>query len=95
MAYLDLLLNAAEAAGPAPTGTVRATLAAEGRQYRLSVDDNGPGFSAEAVARLGTPFFTTREGGTGLGRPWPGGDGPGFPAGDQPQAIADLVSGLC
>ena len=29
--------------------------------------DDGPGFTPEAVASLGTPFFTTREGGTGLG----------------------------
>jgi two-component system sensor histidine kinase HydH len=64
---LNLLLNAAEAAGPAPTGTVQVSLTATGSGQELAVVDNGPGFSAEALASLGTPFFTTREGGTGLG----------------------------
>ena len=33
----------------------------------VTIDDDGPGFSDEAAANLGTPFFSTREGGTGLG----------------------------
>lgn len=34
---------------------------------RVSVTDDGPGFSAEAREHLFEPFFTTRTGGTGLG----------------------------
>jgi signal transduction histidine kinase len=64
---LNLLLNAVEAAGPAPTGSLEVTLRSGARHHELVVTDNGPGFTPEAVANLGTPFFTTRENGTGLG----------------------------
>lgn len=33
----------------------------------ISVRDNGPGMPADVLAKLGTPFYTTREAGTGLG----------------------------
>jgi two-component system sensor histidine kinase PilS (NtrC family) len=39
----------------------------EGRGVAIHVEDNGPGFTPEATENLFTPFFTTREGGTGLG----------------------------
>jgi signal transduction histidine kinase len=31
------------------------------------VSDSGPGFSDEDIANFGTPFYTTRDEGTGLG----------------------------
>ncbi len=64
---LNLGLNAAQAAGSAPQGTVGLELDRRGGDLQIVVTDNGPGFSAEAVHALGTPFFTTRSGGTGLG----------------------------
>jgi len=33
----------------------------------LSVQDEGCGIQIEDLAKLGTPFFTTKESGTGLG----------------------------
>jgi len=33
----------------------------------ISVRDNGPGMAPDIVAKLGTPFYTTRDAGTGLG----------------------------
>lgn len=64
---LNLGLNAAEAAGPAPAGAVRLVIARCGRDWQITIDDNGPGFADDALRNLGTPFFTTRSGGTGLG----------------------------
>ncbi|MCA9423361.1 MAG: HAMP domain-containing histidine kinase, partial [Nitrospira sp.] len=36
-------------------------------QVCVRVTDNGPGMSAEILKKVGTPFFTTRSEGTGLG----------------------------
>jgi signal transduction histidine kinase len=38
-----------------------------GDQVRLTVEDNGPGMSADVLGKVGTPFFSTRPDGTGLG----------------------------
>jgi two-component system NtrC family sensor kinase len=63
---LNLVKNAAEASGPG--GRVEVRVAAEiGGGASVTVDDTGPGLSAEAHARLFEPFFTTKEAGTGLG----------------------------
>lgn len=35
--------------------------------FEITVTDNGPGVSGEALGSLFAPFFTTREGGNGLG----------------------------
>ncbi len=65
------LLNAAEALGDVPEGTITiSTRAAEdGRSVRLAIGDNGPGMSEEVRRRVFDPFFTTKQrtGGTGLG----------------------------
>lgn len=44
-------------------GAVTLRVAADG----VEVDDQGRGFSAEALSRFGEPFFSGREGGMGLG----------------------------
>ncbi|WP_232324954.1 PAS domain-containing sensor histidine kinase [Halobacillus mangrovi] len=36
-------------------------------ELTLSVSDNGPGLTAQELAKIGEPFFTTKEKGTGLG----------------------------
>ncbi len=60
----NLLRNAAEAAPGQPI-TVEAR--ADGDEAVVRVRDRGPGISVEHRARVFEPFFSTKEGGTGLG----------------------------
>jgi two-component system, NtrC family, sensor histidine kinase HydH len=62
---LNLVLNASAAAGP--DGAVTIEFAFVDRRPACLIQDNGPGFTTEAIAQFGSPFFSTREGGTGLG----------------------------
>lgn len=64
-ALLNLLANAIEATPAGGTITVRARRQADGGV--IEVVDTGRGIKAEDLPRLGTSFFTTRDGGTGLG----------------------------
>ncbi len=62
---LNLCLNAIEATPSG--GSVALSWAREGDLAVVVVRDSGPGLDSDALAKLGTPFYTTREGGTGLG----------------------------
>lgn len=69
-ALQNLAHNAVQACREVSDGrALRVTLAAAivGRQAILQVRDTGPGIPAEVVAKIWTPFFTTRAQGTGLG----------------------------
>jgi len=61
-AILNVVLNAIEAGGR----SVRVAISGSG-PVQVEVVDDGPGMADETLARLGTPFFTTRARGTGLG----------------------------
>ena len=67
-ALFNLVHNAVLAA---PLSPVEVSLVPEQRGdipgWQLTVADLGGGFTPEALAKLFTPFFTTRPGGTGLG----------------------------
>ncbi len=70
-AVMNVLLNALQAM---PTGgalTVRAEVvtpsAASGSLARVTIADSGPGIPPENLDRIFEPYFTTKEGGTGLG----------------------------
>lgn len=65
----NLLLNAAQATPPGGRLTnvsVRCSPENDG-WARLEVEDDGPGIAPQDLPRLFTPFFTTKERGTGLG----------------------------
>ncbi|MFT3768900.1 MAG: HAMP domain-containing sensor histidine kinase [Minicystis sp.] len=64
-ALINLVANAIEATPRG--GAVEVSLAAVADGADVAVRDTGRGITPEDRARLGTPFFTTREGGTGLG----------------------------
>ena len=46
---------------------VVATVSSDGEWGRVLIQDGGPGFSAEALSKAYDPFYTTSEGGLGLG----------------------------
>jgi signal transduction histidine kinase len=62
---LNVVLNAIQAS---PRGaTVRVTFGVESEGARITVHDDGMGMTPEVLERIRKPYFTTKEGGTGLG----------------------------
>ena len=61
----NLVVNAIEAQPEG--GCVRVRLANGGSQLDIFVEDDGPGISPDARAKIFQPFFTTKASGTGLG----------------------------
>jgi len=64
-ALFNLIGNAVEAT--AHGGEVEVEIDEGERGARIAVRDSGRGMAPDVLDRLGTPFFTTREQGTGLG----------------------------
>jgi two-component system nitrogen regulation sensor histidine kinase NtrY len=64
-ACLNVLKNAAEAAGP--RGEVTVGLTTSAGAVTLTIDDSGAGPGVEAEAHLFTPFFSTKPQGQGIG----------------------------
>jgi signal transduction histidine kinase len=79
--FLNLLLNAIDAMGADGTGTLRIAVEYDLmglRRHRddplpevecakVSISDTGCGISPEGMERIFTPFYTTKDSGTGLG----------------------------
>jgi signal transduction histidine kinase len=61
----NVLRNAVQSMADGGHVVVRVTDA--GMRVAVVIEDEGPGFSASALARLGEPFYTEKEGGMGLG----------------------------
>jgi PAS domain S-box-containing protein len=65
--FMNILTNAAQAiVGP---GWIEVDLAvtADERAVRVAIADSGPGIPPELIAKIGDPFFTTKEVGEGTG----------------------------
>jgi signal transduction histidine kinase len=63
--FLNLFRNSVEAASGKVTVAVEAR--SEGAGVTFAVRDDGPGMPPEVAERAFEPFFTAKEGGTGLG----------------------------
>jgi two-component system sensor histidine kinase HydH len=63
---LNLIVNALQVLPPGGHIVVR-TLARHDGRVGFAVRDDGPGIAPDAQARIFTPFFSLRPGGTGLG----------------------------
>jgi two-component system sensor histidine kinase HydH len=69
-ALLNLLLNALHSVGNRGRINIGARkIILDNEELQLTVEDDGPGISQEALNNIFDPFFTTREKGTGLGLP--------------------------
>jgi signal transduction histidine kinase len=62
---LNLIRNGLDAMAPGGVLTIKTYR--EGDQVVLSVIDQGQGIAPEILDKIGTPFFSTKENGTGLG----------------------------
>lgn len=65
-AFMNILLNAAEAMGTQGELWL-ATEITGGDRLKIFIRDTGPGIAPENLPRLFEPFFTTKKNGTGLG----------------------------
>lgn len=63
----NLLRNAFDAIAGQPDGKVTMTVTTSDGAPYIEVADNGPGIPQEVMANLFQPFFTTKEGGSGIG----------------------------
>lgn len=64
--FLNLLVNGIQMVPSGGLVKIRTDWTKAG-VIKITIDDNGPGIPTEQCARLFDPFFTTREGGVGLG----------------------------
>ncbi|MFZ5643109.1 MAG: PAS domain S-box protein [Bacillota bacterium] len=61
----NLVSNGLEAMPPGRKLTIKTYV--EGEYVVLSVEDQGTGINPDLIDKIGTPFFTTKDNGTGLG----------------------------
>ena len=64
-AFLNLLINAVQAMPQG--GTIRVTVSSKEKRVIVVIEDEGRGVAPEFLAKVWSPFFTTKERGTGLG----------------------------
>jgi len=70
-AFLNIILNGLQATPPDGSVTITVSLeeakASGPGSIELSFSDTGPGIEADKMERIFEPFYTSKEGGTGLG----------------------------
>ncbi len=63
----NLAINGTQAILEGHTGRILIDVASDSEQVRFRVRDNGVGMAPELLEKVGEAFFTTRQGGVGLG----------------------------
>jgi signal transduction histidine kinase len=63
--FLNILLNAQQALGS--RGTVKVSMALNGKSYKILFEDDGPGIQEKDLDKIFEPFYTTKPTGSGLG----------------------------
>lgn len=63
--FINVIKNAIEAM--IDGGSIRIKLSRENDRVFVRIRDEGPGFGEDQLAKIGQPFYTTKEKGTGLG----------------------------
>lgn len=63
----NFAINALQAIPESIPGMILLDVSADAEQIRFRVRDNGAGMSPEVLRKVGEAFFTTRQGGVGLG----------------------------
>nr|WP_263327599.1 ATP-binding protein [Neobacillus sp. Marseille-Q6967] len=66
-AFFNLIKNAFESMESAGAGTLRISHYIEAKEAVVCIEDTGVGIPKEKLSLLGTPFFSTKETGTGMG----------------------------
>jgi signal transduction histidine kinase len=64
-AFLNILLNCFQSVGK--NGAITIVTDYDARRVFISFADNGPGIDEDTLEKIWTPFFTTKDTGTGLG----------------------------
>lgn len=65
--FTNLIINAVQAMEKGGTLTIRTALGSGGDSCRIEIGDTGSGIPPEQINDIFTPFFTTKQNGTGLG----------------------------
>lgn len=63
--FINIIKNAIEVLGNG--GLIKVSMTQSGDYLHIVIEDNGPGIKEEELIKLGEPFYTTKETGTGLG----------------------------
>ena len=64
---INVLKNSVEAGKEKNNFSIRVSGVKEGSFFKIVISDNGTGMTEEELNNLGTPFYTTKKNGTGLG----------------------------
>lgn len=63
--FQNIIKNSLEA--EVKGGLIEILVKKDKKEVRISIKDNGHGMSAEQLRKIGTPFYSTKEQGTGMG----------------------------